>query len=63
MAGGTFFTLSLAAPCVLASRLEVPLGVFLILSGIDHFTNAGMMSGYAKPRNVPLAHPAVCRCC
>ena len=29
------------------------------MSGIDHFTDAGMMSGYAKSKRVPPAHPAV----
>jgi putative oxidoreductase len=29
------------------------------MGGINHFTNAGMMSGYAKSKNVPLAYPAV----
>ena len=29
------------------------------MSGINHFTNAGMMSGHAKSKNVPLAYPAV----
>ena len=29
------------------------------MSGINHFTNAGMMSGYAKSKNVPLAYLAV----
>ncbi len=34
-------------------------GVFFIMSGINHFTNAGMMSGYAKSKNVPGAYLAV----
>ena len=34
-------------------------GVFFVMSGINHFTNAGMMSGYAKSKNVPLAYLAV----
>jgi len=29
------------------------------MSGINHLTNAGMMSGYAKSKNVPLAYPPV----
>ena len=38
---------------------RVLFGVFFIMSGINHFTNAGMMSGYAKSKSVPLAYPAV----
>jgi putative oxidoreductase len=38
---------------------RVLFGVFFIMSGINHFTNAGMMSGYAKSKNVPLAYLAV----
>ena len=38
---------------------RVLFGVFFIMSGINHFTNAGMMSGYAKSKDVPLAYPAV----
>lgn len=34
-------------------------GGFFIVSGINHFTNAGMMSGYAKSKNVPAAYLAV----
>ncbi|CAA9406544.1 MAG: hypothetical protein AVDCRST_MAG22-1582 [uncultured Rubrobacteraceae bacterium] len=34
-------------------------GVFFIMSGINHFTNAGMMSGYARSKNVPGAYLAV----
>jgi uncharacterized membrane protein YphA (DoxX/SURF4 family) len=34
-------------------------GGFFIMSGINHFTNAGMMSGYAKSKNVPAAYLAV----
>ena len=34
-------------------------GGFFIMSGINHFTNAGMMSGYAKSKNVPGAYLAV----
>jgi putative oxidoreductase len=34
-------------------------GVFFIMSGINHFTNAGMMSGYAQSKNVPGAYLAV----
>ncbi len=42
---------------LLAGR--VLFGVFFIMSGINHFTNAGMMSGYAKSKNVPMAYLAV----
>jgi putative oxidoreductase len=38
---------------------RVLFGVFFIMSGINHFTNAGMMSGYAKSKNVPAAYLAV----
>ena len=38
---------------------RVLFGVFFIVSGINHLTNAGMMSGYAKSKNVPLAYPTV----
>lgn len=38
---------------------RVLFGVFFIMSGINHFTNAGMMSGYAKSKNVPGAYLAV----
>lgn len=38
---------------------RVLFGIFFIMSGINHFTNAGMMSGYAKSKNVPLAYLAV----
>lgn len=38
---------------------RVLFGVFFIVSGINHFTNAGMMSGYAKSKGVPAAHLAV----
>ena len=34
-------------------------GGFFIMSGINHFTNAGMMSGYAKSKNVPASYLAV----
>ncbi len=34
-------------------------GGFFIVSGINHFTNAGMMSGYAKSKNVPASYLAV----
>lgn len=34
-------------------------GGFFIMSGINHFTNAGMMSGYAKSKNVPAPYLAV----
>ncbi len=33
-------------------------GGFFIMSGINHFTNAGMMSGYAKSKNVPAPYLA-----
>ena len=38
---------------------RVLFGVFFIVSGINHLTNAGMTSGYAKSKNVPLAYPPV----
>src|SRR3712207_242988 len=38
---------------------RVLFGVFFIVSGINHFTNAGMMSGYAKLKGVPAAYLAV----
>ena len=34
-------------------------GGFFIMSGINHFTNAGMMSGYAGSKNVPAPYLAV----
>lgn len=34
-------------------------GGFFILSGINHFLNAGMMSGYARSKNVPAPGLAV----
>jgi len=34
-------------------------GGFFIMSGINHFTNAGMMSGYAKSKNVPASYLTV----
>lgn len=34
-------------------------GVFFIMSGINHFTNAGMMSGYAGSKGVPAPYLAV----
>lgn len=34
-------------------------GVFFIMSGINHFMNVGMMSGYAGSKNVPAPGLAV----
>ena len=34
-------------------------GGFFIMSGINHFANAGMMSGYAGSKNVPAPYLAV----
>ena len=34
-------------------------GGFFIMSGINHFQNLAMMSGYAKSKNVPFARLAV----
>jgi putative oxidoreductase len=34
-------------------------GGFFIMSGINHFRNLAMMSGYAKTKNVPFARLAV----
>lgn len=34
-------------------------GGFFIMSGINHFTNLGMMSGYAGSKNVPAPQLAV----
>lgn len=34
-------------------------GAFFIVSGINHFTNAGVMSGYARAKGVPGAYLAV----
>jgi putative oxidoreductase len=34
-------------------------GGFFIVMGINHFRNLGMMSGYAKSKNVPYARLAV----
>ncbi len=34
-------------------------GGFFIMSGINHFTNAGMMSGYAGSKGVPAPYLAV----
>jgi putative oxidoreductase len=34
-------------------------GGFFIMSGINHFRNLAMMSGYAKSKNVPFARLAV----
>ena len=38
---------------------RIVFGGFFIMSGINHFTNAGMMSGYAKSKNVPASYLAV----
>ena len=38
---------------------RVVFGGFFIMSGINHFTNAGMMSGYARSKNVPAAYLSV----
>lgn len=34
-------------------------GGFFIYSGYNHFTNLGMMAGYAQAKGVPAAKPAV----
>jgi putative oxidoreductase len=34
-------------------------GAFFIMSGLNHFQNLGMMSGYAESKNVPYAGLAV----
>ncbi len=34
-------------------------GGFFIMSGLNHFQNLGMMSGYAESKNVPVPSPAV----
>ena len=34
-------------------------GGFFIMSGLNHFHNLGMMSGYAESKNVPFPSPAV----
>lgn len=34
-------------------------GAFFVMSGINHFTNLGMMSGYAGSKNVPAPGLAV----
>ncbi len=34
-------------------------GAFFVMSGINHFTNLGMMSGYAGSKNVPAPGIAV----
>lgn len=34
-------------------------GVFFIMSGINHFTNLGMMTGYSKSKGIPAARVAV----
>ncbi len=38
---------------------RVLFGGFFIMSGINHFFNVGMMSGYARSKNVPAAYLAV----
>lgn len=38
---------------------RVVFGGFFVMSGINHFTNAGMMSGYAGSKNVPAPYAAV----
>ncbi len=38
---------------------QILFGGFFIMSGINHFRNLGMMSGYAKSKNVPSAGLAV----
>lgn len=32
---------------------RIVFGAFFVMSGINHFTNLGMMSGYAGSKNVP----------
>ena len=38
---------------------RILLGVYFITSGFNHFTNLGMLSGYAQSRGVPMAKEAV----
>lgn len=38
---------------------RITFGAFFIMSGINHFTNLGMMSGYAGSKNVPAPGLAV----
>ena len=38
---------------------RIVFGGFFIMSGINHFQNLGMMSGYAKAKNVPFPRLAV----
>ena len=38
---------------------RIVFGGFFIMSGINHFTNAGMMSGYASSKGVPAAYLSV----
>ena len=38
---------------------RIVFGGFFIMSGINHFQNLGMMSGFAKSKNVPFPEPAV----
>ena len=38
---------------------RILLGVYFIMSGFNHFTNLGMLSGYAQSRGVPMAKEAV----